>query len=693
MARVMHAEEHGAPRRWLTLLAMTGSLSMIMLDVTVVGVSLPAIQEDVGLSSLQVQWVVNAYILALASLVALGGRAADSFGKVPSFVAGMLAFTGASIACGFAANAESIIAWRALQGAAAALMQPASASLVVGSFAPGERGKAMAVYAGIPMLFLAAGPAIGGALTQYASWPWNFWINVPVAVASLLMTMIARPHEVRRPRQGADPLGALLLVLGLPAFVYGLMEVHGRGWTDSSVIAALLVGATLLPIFVGWELRHPSPLLALHLFRDRGILINALILFAMQFAMNGLVIFGSAFLQQALGFEPMQAGVRMLPMLLPVLVVVHVAGRLYDRVGVRRPALIGTALATVGMFVQAGAAWIQSYPVLAVGMALLGTGVGFVMSPTNVDSMSRAGPAHRAQASGLVQTIRQIGGTLGVAVVGSTILLTESRFGMPAGVALGWAVSGVALALAFLAAWRGLTAAPPRTLARMSRPIIGITTDISEANGIVSYRVNRQYVQAVHRCGGVAVLLTHEQGDGLDLIDAVDGVIITGGKDIDLRKFGQELHPKSDVMNPDRQSGEFGILAALDQRPDKPVLGICLGMQMMGVHRGCHLVQHVPDAIPGGERHQNNQLHPVETDFGKGDITSSHHQMLGDAGPFEVKGRSPDGCLEAIQLAGRPFYIGVQWHPERTKDPALGDGMIKRLVDAAAAARAKKEKS
>ena len=140
----------------------------------------------------------------------------------------------------------------------------------------------------------------------------------------------------------------------------------------------------------------------------------------------------------------------------------------------------------------------------------------------------------------------------------------------------------------------------------MSRPVIGITTDISESNGLVSYRVNRQYVQAVHRCGGVPVLLTHESGDALELVDAVDGVIITGGKDIDLRKFGQELHPKSDVMNPDRQAGEFGILTALDQRPDKPVLGICLGMQMMGVHRGCHLVQHVPDVIAGGERHQRD---------------------------------------------------------------------------------------
>jgi gamma-glutamyl-gamma-aminobutyrate hydrolase PuuD len=417
------------------------------------------------------------------------------------------------------------------------------------------------------------------------------------------------------------------------------------------------------------------------------------VLFAMQFTMNGLAIFGSVYLQRVLDFEPLEAGVRMLPMLVPVLVVVHIAGRLYDRVGVRRPVLIGTALATIGMFMQAAAALLQHYPLLALGMATLGTGVGFVMSPANVDSMSRAGPAHRAQASGLVQTIRQIGGTMGVAVVGSTILSSQSRLGMPASIALGWSMCGIALALAFLAAWRGLSADSPRTLGRMARPIIGITTDISEANGIVSYRVNRQYVQAVHRCGGVAVLLTHEQGDALDLIDAVDGVIITGGKDIDLRKFGQELHPKSDVMNPDRQTGEFGILAALDQRPDKPVLGICLGMQMMGVHRGCHLVQHVPDAIPGGERHQNNQLHPVDTEFGKGEVTSSHHQMLGDNGPFEVKGRSPDGCLEAIQLPARPFYVGVQWHPERTKDPQLGDGIVKRLVDAAAAARARKEKS
>lgn len=515
MRRVMHPQATQqpdatrTPRRWITLLAMTGSLSMIMLDITVVGVSLPAIQGDLRLTDVEQQWVVNAYVLAMASLVALGGRAADTFGKVPSFVAGMLAFVGASVGCACSTSAAAIIGWRALQGAAAALMQPASASLVVGSFAPGERGKAMAVYAGIPMLFLAAGPPIGGALTQFAGWRWNFWINIPIALLSLALTAIARPVDAHRGARGADPVGAVLLLVGLPAFVYGLMEAHARGWSDPAVLGALTVGAVVLPLFVRWELRHPTPLLALSLFRDRGILVNAFILFAMQFAMNGLVIYGSTYMQSVLGFAPMRAGLSLLPMLVPILFVVHVAGRLYDRVGVRRPALIGTGLATLGMALQAVAAPMQSYPLLAAGMAVLGTGIGFVMSPTNVDSMSRAGPAHRAQVSGLVQTLRQVGGTLGVAVVGAAILLSEARLidahvrrSVPAeraeevrvllhaasqgdagalerlaaqepallqverrlvgeSMAIGWGLSALALAAAFVAAWRGLRPGRP----------------------------------------------------------------------------------------------------------------------------------------------------------------------------------------------------------------------------------------
>ncbi len=214
---------------------------------------------------------------------------------------------------------------------------------------------------------------------------------------------------------------------------------------------------------------------------------------------------------------------------------------------------------------------------------------------------------------------------------------------------------------------------------------------MTTADGRTVYRLNRQYVQTVHEAGGLAVLLTHEPGDALEAVDAVDGVLLTGGADIDIRVRGKALHPKAELMEPARQRGEFELLEALDHRSDKPVLGICLGMQLMGVHHGCELVQHVPDRIPGGERHQGNQEHPVSGSIGSGLVASSHHQMLGDSGPFKVLATSDDGVLEAIELPGRPFYLGVQWHPERTRDPALGVGMVKRLVDAAIAAREAKK--
>jgi putative glutamine amidotransferase len=221
--------------------------------------------------------------------------------------------------------------------------------------------------------------------------------------------------------------------------------------------------------------------------------------------------------------------------------------------------------------------------------------------------------------------------------------------------------------------------------------VIGISCDMTTADGRTVYRLNRQYVQTVHEAGGLAVLLTHEPGDALEAVDAVDGVLLTGGADIDIRVRGKALHPKAELMEPARQRGEFELLEALDHRSDKPVLGICLGMQLMGVHHGCELVQHVPDRIPGGERHQGNQEHPVSGSIGSGLVASSHHQMLGDSGPFKVLATSDDGVLEAIELPGRPFYLGVQWHPERTRDPALGVGMVKRLVDAAIAAREAKK--
>ncbi|MSR34051.1 MAG: DHA2 family efflux MFS transporter permease subunit [Phycisphaerales bacterium] len=418
-------EDSVNPRKWLTLFAMTGSLCMILLDTTVVGVALPAIQSDLIITPLQLQWVINAYVLVLASFVAIGGRAADAFGRVPVFITGVILFALSSAWCGFASTGAELVAARVLQGLGAAVMQPASASLVVNSFTPGERGKAMAVYSGIPLLFLAAGPVIGGAITQYANWRWNFWLNIPIALASIALTIIARPVDVRARKRGNDFVGAILLLSSLPLFVWGLMQGSELGWSHPTIASALLAGLILLPTFVWWEKKHTSPLLAVNLFADPAIAIDASILFATQFAMTGLVIYGSIYTQNVLLFDPMKAGASLLPLLAPIIIVIHFAGRLYDRVGVRKPALIGTFLCVIGMAMQATAASLANYPLLATGMLVLGTGIGFVMSPVNTDSMSRVAPTQRGQVSGLVQTLRQIGGSLGVAVVGSAILLSH----------------------------------------------------------------------------------------------------------------------------------------------------------------------------------------------------------------------------------------------------------------------------
>ena len=206
---------------------------------------------------------------------------------------------------------------------------------------------------------------------------------------------------------------------------------------------------------------------------------------------------------------------------------------------------------------------------------------------------------------------------------------------------------------------------------------------MKEENGKTFFIVHSAYVNSVKEAGGVPFLIPHIPELAADALDALDGVLLTGGDDIDMRDFDQVLHAKADLMPPLRQRGEFALLRALDQRPTLPVLGICLGMQLMGVHNGCPLIQHLHDVISNGDRHVGNKIHSITGSIGSGQVTSSHHQALASAGPFETLALSDDGVLEAIRLANRSFYVGVQWHPERTQDQELGLGIIQKLVNAA----------
>jgi EmrB/QacA subfamily drug resistance transporter len=411
---------------------MTGSLSMIMLDSTVVGVALPTIQSDVGLGAEGRGWVVNGYLLALASCLALGGRLGDVIGRPSAFRVGMVGFMLASIGCGVAQEPWHLVVGRIAQGLCAAVMQPASAAIVTDSFAQGERGKAMAAYAGISLLFLAAGPVIGGAIIEAASWRWVFWLNLPIAAASLALSARVGLPLVPRARRPVDALSVAMILAGMPMLVGGLQSVASRGWDAPAPWVLAGAGATLMALFARrqWRLSaHGRALIDLPMLRDPGLLGDCLTLFFIQFATIGQTIFLSIYFQDALGFDPLRSGVATLPLLIPVLVVIHVAGRMYDRVGVRKPVLIGLTLAVAGVAVEVAGIAAGTYAVIAVGMSLLGAGLGFAMTPTNTDALSRVDPARRGEASGILNSFRQVGSSLGLAFMVVVVgILTQASF-------------------------------------------------------------------------------------------------------------------------------------------------------------------------------------------------------------------------------------------------------------------------
>jgi EmrB/QacA subfamily drug resistance transporter len=439
---------------------MTGSLSMIMLDQTVVSVALPSMARELPLTPHGQQWVVNAYVLAIAALVALGGKAADLLGRPRAFQIGVTLFFLASAGCAGAWDTASIIAFRALQGAGAALMMPVSATIVLAVFPEAERGRVMALYAGISQVFLALGPLVGGLLTEYVTWRAVFLLNVPVGLATLALVAVATVPNQPVPGSRIGVGDAALVVPGLALVTLGIQQL--AGWGAPSV-ALLVAGAGLVAWFTVRQLRAADPLIHLRLFADRGFTGDAVVMGLVQFGLLGIVLYSSIYLQELLGFGPMAAGLAALPLILPLTLAAQVGGRWFDRAGVRAPVLVGMAVCTVGIV-----AWLLALPGLTYtwqvpGMVLVGVGLGLTLSPTNTDALGRVPDAERSQASGVVQTVRQLGGTLGVAVIGSVVLglgpALPGRTGTADAIAAGFGVAAGAFALAVLAGFLLLGAA------------------------------------------------------------------------------------------------------------------------------------------------------------------------------------------------------------------------------------------
>ena len=336
-------------RKWWTLFAVSFGLFMIMLDNTVVNVALPSIREDLGISISELEWVVNGYALTFGVLLLSGGKLADMLGRRRIFIVGLVIFTVSSFFCGFASTATLLIGARVVQGVGAALMNPATLSIITATFPPRQRGTAIGVWAGVSAMALAFGPLVGGVITEHINWSWVFYINVPIGILAIVAARLLIDESRDMSEQKLDPLGLVTLAVALFALTYGLIESNSRGWGDPLVIGCFVVAAVFFTVFTLLERHQRLPMLDLNLFRNRSFASANAVMLLIGLAMFGTFFFVSLFVQNVLGFSPIQAGATFLPMTLFIIFVAPIAGKLADKIGPRALMVPGLALVTASL--------------------------------------------------------------------------------------------------------------------------------------------------------------------------------------------------------------------------------------------------------------------------------------------------------------------------------------------------------
>jgi EmrB/QacA subfamily drug resistance transporter len=416
-ARIFAEENH----KWLTLAAVSVGLFMIMLDNTVVNVALPSIERDLGADLSELQWIVTGYALTFAALMLVGGKIADAYGRRLIFVLGIVVFTVASLLCGLADSSEMLIAARVLQGAGAALMNPATLSIIAATFPPRERGTAIGIWAGTSALALAIGPLVGGLITEHLDWSWIFFINVPIGILGIAASFLLIDESRDEMHERLDLPGLAASGLGLFALTYGLIEANTYGWTSPRILGSFVVAAVAFVTFVLLERHQRAPMLPLELFRNRTYTGANLTMLLVALAMFGVFFFVSLYMQNILGYSAVQAGAAFLPMTVLIIIVAPLAGRTADRLGSRGLMTVGMSLIAFQLllFSQLGteASYWQLLPSLLIG----GVGMALTMTPSTA-AATRAVPVDKAGVgSAVLNSSRQVGGTMGIAVMGAIV--------------------------------------------------------------------------------------------------------------------------------------------------------------------------------------------------------------------------------------------------------------------------------
>jgi EmrB/QacA subfamily drug resistance transporter len=420
MKASIFAEEN---KKWWTLAAVAFGLFMIMLDNTIVNVALPSIQRSLHMSISSLEWIVTAYALTFAALLITGGKLGDLYGRKRMFIAGLVVFTLASLACGLAPSAGFLIGARAVQGVGAALMNPATLSIITATFPPKERGQAIGIWAGVSALALAIGPLIGGLIVDNINWHWIFYVNVPVGVVGIIVSrwVIAESRDTSH-EQSIDLPGLVTSGGALLALSYALIEGNQRGWGSPEIIGLFVGAVVLFAVFIWLELRQRLPMLDLDLFKIGSFAGANIVAMLVSLGMFGVFFFISLYVQNVLGYSPTKAGAIFLPMTILIILIAPIAGKLSDRVGSRWLMGAGMAILGVSLLLYQRIGLHTGFWSLLPQLVLGGVGMALTMSPMTSAAMGSVPTDKAGVGSGVLNSFRQVGGSLGIALMGAILL-------------------------------------------------------------------------------------------------------------------------------------------------------------------------------------------------------------------------------------------------------------------------------
>jgi EmrB/QacA subfamily drug resistance transporter len=402
-------------RKWWTLLTTCVAMFMLLLDITIVNVALPEIQRDLGASFSDLQWVIDAYSLTLAGLLLAAGSLGDRLGRRAVFAGGFAIFTVASLLCGLASSPDFLNAARALQGVGGAAMFATTLALIAQEFKGPERATAFGIWGATVGAAVAIGPLVGGALTDGLGWEWIFFVNVPIGVAAIALTLIRLAESRDREAAGVDWPGVLAFSAALFLLVFALVRGNAEGWSSFQITGSLVVAAALLAAFVAIQLRSGHPMFDLSLFRKPAFLGVSVVAFALSAAMFSMFLYITIYVQSVLGYDAFEAGLRFLPITLLSFFVAPAAGRLLTRVPVRAFFGLGLGLVGLGLLLMRGLTVESQWTTLLAGFIIAGAGIGMTNPAIASTAVGVVSAAKAGMGSGINNTFRQVGIATGIA--------------------------------------------------------------------------------------------------------------------------------------------------------------------------------------------------------------------------------------------------------------------------------------